>query len=111
MSDPRPRSEQGFLFSDAGERAFRPSTVAAKVSVKDLGMADGYAMQLVRYEPGAVFPPHVHRGPEFVYILEGELIQRGRCLGPGWASVAAAGSLDDEVRSEKGCTFVTVYRE
>jgi anti-sigma factor ChrR (cupin superfamily) len=111
MSDPKHGSELGFVFTDTGQKPFRPSTVAAKVCVKDLGMADGYAMQLVRFEPGAVFPPHIHRGPEFVYILEGELIQRGRRLGPGWASIAARGSLDDDVHSEQGCAFLTVYSE
>jgi len=79
--------------------------------VKDLGTADGRSMQLVRFEPGAAFPPHTHPGPEFVYILEGELIQHGRRLGPGWASVAATGSVDDDVRSERGCTFLLVYSE
>ncbi len=111
MSDSMQRSERGFAFTDARQKPFRPSTAATKVCVKDLGMADGYSMQLVRFEPGAVFPRHVHRGPEFVYILEGELIQCGRRLGPGWASVAATGSLDDDVRSEQGCTFLTVYSE
>ena len=111
LSDPTHGREQGFVFTNAGEEPFHPSTAAAKVCVKDLGMADGYAMQLVRFEPGAIFPPHIHRGPEFLYILEGELIQCGRRLGPGWASIAATGTLDDEVRSEKGCTFLTVYWE
>jgi anti-sigma factor ChrR (cupin superfamily) len=111
MRDPTQGSEPGFGFTDAGKKPFRPSMAVAKVCVKDLGMADGYSMQLVRFEPGAVFPPHVHRGPEFIYILEGELIQCGRRLGPGWASVAATGSLDDDVRSEQGCTFLTVYSE
>lgn len=111
MSDPKRGSEPGFAFTEAAKKPFRPSTSASKVCVKDLGSADGYAMQLVRFEPGAVFPPHLHRGPEFIYILEGELIQHGRRLGPGWASVAAAGSVDDDVRSEPGCTFLTVYSE
>jgi len=111
MSDPKPESEQQLAFTEAGTKPFRPSTLAANVCVKDLGSADGYAMQLVRFEAGAVFPPHSHRGPEFIYILEGELIQHGRRLGPGWASVARAGSVDDDVRSEQGCTFLTVYAE
>ena len=111
MQDSRRRSERGFVFTDSRQTPFRASTFAEKVCVKDLGTAEGRSMQLVRFEPGAVFPVHTHRGPEFVYILEGELIQRGRRLGPGWASVAASGSVDDDVRSECGCTFLTVYSE
>jgi len=111
MSDPTHRSDRGLLFTNAATTPFRTSTHAAKVRVKDLGSADGRSMQLVRFEPGAAFPLHIHRGPEYVYVFEGELIQQGRRLGPGWASVAAAGSVDDDVRSEGGCTFLTVYSE
>ena len=39
--------------------------------MKDLGAANGRAMQLVRFPPGAAFPAHKHEGPEFVYVLEG----------------------------------------
>jgi hypothetical protein len=45
-----------------------------------------------------------------VFILEGELVQAGRRLGPGWASVAAAGSVDEDVHSDTGCVFVLVDR-
>ena len=56
-------------------------------------------------EPGARFPTHTHEGPGFVFILEGELVQAGRRLGPGWASVARAGTIDEDVHSETGCVF------
>jgi anti-sigma factor ChrR (cupin superfamily) len=111
MTDPTRRSGRPFLFTDGSAMPWRASTSAAKVHVKDLGTAEGRSMQLVRFEPGSVFPLHLHHGPEFIYILEGELIQCGRRLGPGWASVAGTGSVDDDVRSESGCTFLTVYSE
>ena len=38
----------------------------------------------VRFEPGTRFPVHVHKRPEFIFVLEGELVQAGRRLGPGW---------------------------
>ena len=53
-------------------------------------------MQIVRCEPGARFPIHTHEGPEF--------------LGPGWASVASAGTIDEDVYSDTGCVFVLVDR-
>jgi anti-sigma factor ChrR (cupin superfamily) len=64
----------------------------------------------VRFEPGARFPVHAHERPEFLFVLEGELVQNGRRLGPGWASVAGAGSVDENVHSETGCVFVLVDR-
>jgi hypothetical protein len=73
---------------------WRPSSFAAGVYVKDI----------------ARFPLHTHERSEFVFILEGELVQAGRRLGPGWASVASAGSVDEDVHSDTGCVFVLVDR-
>jgi len=89
---------------------WRPSTFAAGVFVKDIAKTDGWEMQIVRFEPGAWFPIHTPELPEFVFILEGELVQAGRRLGRGWASVASAGSVDEDVHSETGCVFVLVDR-
>jgi hypothetical protein len=89
---------------------WRPSTIATGVFVKDIAVTAGWEMQIVRFEPGARFPAHTHSEPEFLFILEGELIQAGRRLGPGWASVASPGSVDAEVYSETGCVFVLVDR-
>jgi anti-sigma factor ChrR (cupin superfamily) len=77
-----------FSCIDAASTPWRASTFAAGVAVKDLGDANGRAMQLVRFPPGTVFPVHQHAGPEFVYILEGELLQHGKRLGRGWAGEA-----------------------
>jgi len=41
---------------------------------------------------------------------EDELVQAGRWLGRGCASVAAAGSVDDDVYSQTGCVFILVDR-
>jgi anti-sigma factor ChrR (cupin superfamily) len=103
--------EPQFSFTNADDISWRPSSFATKVHVKDLGIADGRAMQLVRYEPGARFPAHRHDGPEFIYVLEGELLHHGKRLGPGWASVAPAGTSDEDIRTETGCVFLTVYSE
>jgi len=87
---------------------WRPSTFAAGVFVRDIAMTDGGEMQVVRLEPGARFPVHTHERGEFVFVLEGELVQAGCRMGPGWASVAAAGSVDEDVHSETGYVFVLV---
>ena len=55
-------------------------------------------------------PVRTHESPEFLFILEGELVQAGRRMGLGWASVAGAGTVDDDVYSETGCVFVLVDR-
>lgn len=99
-----------FLAVDWEGVPWRPSTMAAGVFVKDIAITAGWEMQLVRFEPGARFPIHTHQHPEFLFILEGELVQAGSRLRPGWASVASPGSTDADVYSETGCVFVLVDR-
>ena len=103
--------EPHYLFTDATSLPWRASASVAGVEVKDLGRANGRAMQLVRCRPGVIFPTHRHTGPEFLYILDGEAIQHGQRLGPGWAGVAASGTLDEHFRGETGCVFLLVYNE
>ena len=98
------------LSVNVADLPWRPSSVAAGVFVKDIAVTDGWEMQVVRFEPGARFPLHTHERPEFVFVLEGELVQAGRRMGPGWASVAEAGTIDEDVHSESGCVFVLVDR-
>jgi len=89
---------------------WRPSTFAQGVFVKDVAVTGEWEMQVVRFEAGAHFPTHKHELPEFIFILEGELIQSGRRLGPGWATVSSAGSVDVDVHSDIGCVFALVDR-
>jgi len=99
-----------FRSVNSDELPWRPSAIAPGVFVKDIAVTAGWEMQIVRFEPGARFPLHTHEHPEFLYILEGDLVQAGRRLGRGWASVASAGSVDADVYSENGCVFVLIDR-
>jgi hypothetical protein len=103
--------EPPFIAANSAEIPWRPSTFAQGVSVKDLGSANGRSMQLVRFDPGATFPWHRHAGPEFVYVLEGVVTQRGVRLGSGWAGVSATGTDEDDFRSETGAIFLTIYTD
>ena len=98
-----------YIFTDSQAKEWRESTIADGVQVKDLGIVDGQAMQLVRFAPGTKFPSHLHEGPVFVFMLEGEAFQNEQRLGPGWASAAESGTFDENFHSPNGCTFVTVY--
>lgn len=99
------------LVTDSGNVPWRKSNSAEGVHVKDLGVSDGQAMQLVKFDAGTKFPWHKHIGPEFVYVLSGEVVQRGRRLSAGWAGVAPAGTEEDDFVSETGATFLIVYTE
>jgi anti-sigma factor ChrR (cupin superfamily) len=63
---------------------------------------------LVRLAPGASYPAHTHAGVEELHLLDGELWIDGRKLLPGDYNYGAAGTGDDRVWSETGCTCVLV---
>ena len=65
-------------------------------------------MQFVRMEAGAKIPAHIHELPEFIYILQGELIIAGQVLNAGCVSIAAPDSEHLDVHTIHGCTFLLV---
>jgi len=101
----------GYSFVNSHSIPWRKSTFAPGIEVKDLGTSDGQSMQLVRFEPATSFPLHTHTGPEFIYLLEGEAIQEGQRLLPGWAATAESGTIDTNYHSPTGCVFLTVYSD
>ena len=100
-----------YQFNDTDAVAWRKSTFAEGIEVKDLGTASGRSMQLVRFAPGASFPLHRHEGPEFIYVLEGIAFQEGQQLSTGWAAVAATGTMDSDFHSPTGCIFLNPTRQ
>lgn len=98
-----------FIFTCHDELPWTPSKFAPGVAVKNLGKANGRAMQLVRFLPGASFPAHLHTDVEFLFMLEGEVLQNGQRLCVGWSTVAPAGTEDFEFVSPTGCIFLLVY--
>ena len=88
--------------------AWKASTFGPGLFVKDVAVTAGVEMQLVRLEPGARLPLHTHEAPEFIYVLEGEVTIGGQQLSPGWASIAAIGSVHADVHSGTGCVFLLV---
>jgi anti-sigma factor ChrR (cupin superfamily) len=102
-------SSPHFSSIDAHALPWMPSACSRGVEIKHLGKANGRAMQLVRFAPGTVFPMHLHTGPEFIYMLEGEAIQNGARLLPGWIGIAETGTVDNGFRSDTGCMFLLFY--
>jgi hypothetical protein len=63
---------------------------------------------LVRLDPGADYPGHIHAGIEELHLLHGILRVDDRTLYPGDFIHAEAGSGDRRVWSETGCTCFLV---
>lgn len=97
---------ENFFIADSNKIPWRASSFAEKVWVKDLGEADGYALQLVRFESGANFPQHLHIKAEFMYMLDGELLQNNQVLKKGFASIAQAGTRDEKIVAQTECVFL-----
>ncbi|MFM0156042.1 cupin domain-containing protein [Paraburkholderia sediminicola] len=104
-----PSTAPQFRWSDSNDVPWIPSTLAKGVEVKNLGKANGRAIQLVRFAPGAAFPDHLHTGPEFIYVLEGEVTWNGRVLGRGNVGVAETGTVERGFHSMTGCVFLLAY--
>lgn len=63
---------------------------------------------LVRFDPGAEYPPHTHAGVEELHLLDGELWIDDNKLYPGDYNRAFAGTSDKRVWSETGCACVLI---
>ena len=53
---------------------------------------DGFSLLAVRLEPDVVVPHHSHNLPQVVLVLEGELRQGNRVIGPGCGYFTPVGS-------------------
>ncbi|HZZ06790.1 cupin domain-containing protein [Paraburkholderia sp.] len=104
-----PSTAPQFRWCDSNDVPWILSTLAKGVEVKNVGKANGRAIQLVRFAPGAAFPDHLHTGPEFIYVLEGEVTWNGRVLGRGNVGVAEAGTVERGFHSITGCVFLLAY--
>ncbi len=75
----------------------------------NIDLARGIVATIIHFKPGAEIPAHFHKeGSEAHYVLEGELIDAGRRLGPGAYLTHAAGVVHGPHRSETGCRVLTV---
>jgi anti-sigma factor ChrR (cupin superfamily) len=63
------------------------------------------------HRAGRDISSHKHAGPEFIYVIEGEVVQPGERLGSGCAGIAPAGTEEDDFVSETGATFLIIYTE
>lgn len=97
-----------FNVLDSNTIDWRPSTYKEGIWVKDLGNSDGYSIQMVRFEKGASFPSHHHPKAEFIYILEGELIQNDKNMSKGFVSISDPLTVDISVDSPSGCMFLLI---
>lgn len=80
--------------------------ISPGVCRKDLTLAPGGSVFLIRVAPGARVMTHTHALPEHCYVVEGDARVAGERLGPGDHHIAGAGSVHDGLWSEGGCVLL-----
>ena len=63
---------------------------------------------VIRAEPGAVYPPHKHHGPEECFVISGTVVIDGRVLRPGDFHHADEGSDHGEITTTEGAEVLII---
>ncbi len=95
--------DSGYLFVRDNEGEW--AEVVKGVRVKQLyeDPSRKYSTVLVKMDPGATFPDHVHAEAEECYIIEGELSMGGMTFGKGDYIRADAHSVHESISTKTGC--------
>jgi hypothetical protein len=102
--------EPKYIVADTNTMEWQAVPGSAGIEVKYLGSTNGQTMELSRYAANTAYPPHVHSGPEFVFLLEGSARLSGQWLEPGWSSIGETGTVDEDFLSgDAGCVFLAIY--
>lgn len=68
---------------------------------------NGSDAAIMRYQPGAFVPRHLHVGYEMVLVLQGEYVENDVLYKPGSLIIRAPGTTH-EMRSDTGCTILAM---
>ena len=91
--------------ADAQWQPFRPGIDA--ITIYEDG-SEGAAAMLLRYQPGAYAPPHVHEGFEHILILSGSQIDERGHHPAGSLLIHPPGS-EHRVHSDEGCIALAIW--
>jgi anti-sigma factor ChrR (cupin superfamily) len=94
--------------STAAQESFE-ATDQRGVWMRTIGEREGnWRSYLLRIEPGATYPEHLHEWREQCVVLEGELERAGKRLSAGEVETFAVGTTHEPVYSERGCLLLVV---
>ena len=103
-----PPKESGFLYvrQNEGEWVQVMEGVRVKQLFEDPDRK--YSTVLVKMDPGATFPDHVHAEAEECYIIEGDLHMEGQEFGVGDYIRADAHSVHHAISTKNGCLCIVM---
>jgi quercetin dioxygenase-like cupin family protein len=80
-----------------------------RIQILNEDAARGVVTSIVHLPPGGRIPAHFHRaGAEMHYVLDGDLVEAGRALGPGAFLTCPAGAVHGPHESRNGARVLTV---
>ena len=104
-------TDEGFLYVRENEGEWVKIMNGVKIKNLYRNPERNYSTLLVRMEPGATFPDHVHTDTEECYIIEGDLRMGGQVFGKGDYIRADARSTHESISTEKGCFLLIAASE
>jgi quercetin dioxygenase-like cupin family protein len=82
---------------------------AFRIQLLNEDAGSGVVTSIIHLPPGGRIPAHKHgAGAEMHYVLEGDLVEAGRSLGPGTFLTHAAGQVHGPHESRSGARVLTV---
>jgi quercetin dioxygenase-like cupin family protein len=100
-------NSQAFTEIRASERVWQPHPVPGiTMSVLHVDTATRQISSLIRCEPGAQYPPHIHAGIEEIFMLEGDFTCDGKTYASGDYLLSACGSTHALASTQAGCLFL-----
>jgi quercetin dioxygenase-like cupin family protein len=82
-----------------------------RIQVLNTDRERGVVTTIVHLPPGCHIPAHRHQaGAEMHYVLDGDLVEAGRQLGPGAFLTHAAGEVHGPHESRGGARVLTVQQ-
>ena len=116
--DPPPHVRARVL--DAVRKPSRYTAWAAEAAWTDTGLpgirarvlavdrARSLVTLVIRAEPGAVYPPHRHQGPEECFVISGSVLMDGRVLRAGDFHHADTDSEHGEITTTEGAEVLII---
>ena len=103
LSKKKSEKSEGFLYVRENEGEWVEVIDGVKVKTLYEDTDRHYSTVLVKMDPGATFPNHVHAEDEECLVIEGDIHMGGETFHPGDYIRAEANSLHEEIFTENGC--------
>jgi quercetin dioxygenase-like cupin family protein len=103
-------STEGWSLGRVDAVEWSPWGSTGDARAKILADGDGYDVSLVEAEPGYSGDAHAHAFTEFLFVVDGALQTQGETLSEGSASVAAAGSMQEQFAAPDDATYLSIVK-